>query len=76
VFLLSALLLAMFARIRRGERRRFWLAMLPILCNVVSILISTVTNEIRYLMPTFLLTPVLLLYVFSFEKNDAQAIED
>lgn len=69
VFLLSALLLAMFARIRRGERRRFWLAMLPILCNVVSILISTVTNEIRYLMPTFLLTPVLLLYVFSFEKK-------
>lgn len=70
VFLLSALLLAMFARIRRVERRRFWLAMLPVLCNVVSILISTVTNEIRYLMPTFLLAPVLLLYAFSFEKND------
>jgi len=70
VFLLSALLLAMFARIRRAERHRFWLAMLPVLCNVVSILISTVTNEIRYLMPTFLLAPVLLLYAFSFEKDD------
>jgi hypothetical protein len=64
------LLLAALARIRRGNRRRFLFAMLPVLCNVVSILISTVTNEIRYLMPTFLLAPVLLLYAFSHEKND------
>ncbi len=69
VFLLSVLLLALFARIRRGERGRFWLAMLPVLCNIVSILISTVTNELRYLMPTFLLAPVLLLYAFSFEPK-------
>ncbi len=75
VFLLSALLLAMLARIRRGARRHFWIVMLPVLCNVISILISTVTNEIRYLMPTFLLAPVLLLYIFSFEDTDAPAIE-
>lgn len=57
-FLCCALLLACCAR--KSRRRLF--ALLPIACNMLSIFVATVTNETRYLMPTFLLAPVLLLY--------------
>lgn len=65
-FLTSVLLLALFAR--RGGRRqnRPLVVMLPILCNMLSILISTITNEVRYIMPTLLLAPLILLYDLSF----------
>jgi len=43
-------------------KSRFCLVFLPCLCNTVSIMISTVTNEIRYLLPTFLLAPFFVLY--------------
>lgn len=44
-------------------KSRFCLVFLPCLCNTVSIMISTVTNEIRYLLPTFLLAPFFVLYI-------------
>ena len=36
---------------------------LPSLCNTVSIMISTITNESRYLLPAYMLMPVFFLYV-------------
>jgi len=36
---------------------------LPSACNTVSIMISTITNEERYLLPTFMLMPVFFLYL-------------
>lgn len=36
---------------------------LPSMCNTISIMISTITNEKRYLLPTFVLAPVYFLYI-------------
>ena len=36
---------------------------LPSLCNTFSIMISTITNEKRYLLPMFMLAPVYFLYI-------------
>ena len=38
------------------------LPFLPSLCNTVSIVLSSTTNETRYLLPTFLLAPCLILF--------------
>ena len=39
------------------------LVFLPTLCNTFSIIISTITNETRYLLPTFIMTPFYILYI-------------
>ena len=39
------------------------LVFLPTLCNTFSIIISTITNEIRYLLPTLIMTPFYILYI-------------
>lgn len=73
-FLTSVLLLALFARaeIRPKKIHRF-IVLLPMLCNMLSILISTVTNEVRYMMPTLLLTPLILLYYLSCPISEVRA---
>lgn len=48
------------AKYRQKNRR--WLVFLPCLCNTVSIMISTVTNETRYILPSFMLLPFFILY--------------
>ncbi len=39
------------------------LVFLPTLCNTFSIIISTITNETRYLLPSFIMTPFFILYI-------------
>lgn len=48
------LIFAVFACLGRGMLR-YWPVLLPILCNVASIVVAACTNELRYLLPTFLL---------------------
>lgn len=50
---------------------RQYVVFLPSLCNTVSIMISTITNEIRYLLPTFMLLPVYFLYILM-KNRDVQ----
>ena len=38
------------------------LPVLPVLCNTVSIMLSAATNEMRYLLPSFLLAPFFVFY--------------
>ena len=51
--------LAVSARLKLKDSIVF----LPSLCNTVSIMISTITNESRYLLPAYMLMPVFFLYV-------------
>lgn len=51
--------LAVSARLRLKDSIIF----LPSLCNTVSIMISTITNESRYLLPAYMLMPVFFLYI-------------
>ena len=39
------------------------LVFLPTLCNTFSVIISTITNETRYLLPSFIMTPFYILYI-------------
>ncbi|MDR2655145.1 MAG: hypothetical protein LBC56_03600 [Oscillospiraceae bacterium] len=43
--------------------KRHWAVFAPVACNMISVAISTITNETRYLLPTFALFPFLLMYV-------------
>ena len=54
VFYLAAMALVFFCQSGRGMLRR-WPALLPVGCNIVSVVVAASTNEIRYLLPTFLL---------------------
>lgn len=63
VFLLAWLWLLVRELWDRRMRRTLWPVFLPVLLNVVSIAISTVTNELRYLLPTTLLCPILTVYI-------------
>lgn len=54
VFYLAALAVAFFCGSGRGMLRR-WPALLPVMCNIASVVVAASTNEIRYLLPTFLL---------------------
>lgn len=62
-----SLLIALFLayRLRRRHKRGALLVCAPVLLNVVSIAISTITNETRYLLPTSLLFPALLFYALT-----------
>ncbi|MDD3409722.1 MAG: hypothetical protein PHY12_02825 [Eubacteriales bacterium] len=61
----------------RGRARMRWIALLPVLGNVASILISTVTNEARYMLPTFLLLPALLSFaaLSPLDRSGEQAVQ-
>ena len=48
---------------------------LPALCNTVSIMISTVTNEMRYLLPTFLIFPFLVLYLLNVHSRTGEEVQ-
>ena len=63
VFLLLWLYLLVDERWSAERKKRGWPVFLPMLLNLVSIAISTVTNELRYLLPTTLLCPLLTLYI-------------
>ena len=52
-----------FLAVRRRLPLLEWLVFLPCACNAFSIMISTATNEIRYLLPTFMAAPFFLLYL-------------
>lgn len=54
VFYLAAMALAFFCGSGR-KMLRSWPALLPVACNVASVIVAASTNEIRYLLPTFLL---------------------
>lgn len=45
---------AFFCGSGRGMLRR-WPALLSVVCNIASVVVAASTNEIRYLLPTFLL---------------------
>ena len=67
-----AVFLACFA-LRKKLDRRDWLVFLPCICNTVSIMISTATNEMRYLLPTFMLAPFFLLFILLRTKRETAA---
>lgn len=60
--------------IRKGLRKEEWLIFLPCLCNTVSIMISTVTNEWRYLLPVFMLAPFFFLFIL-WRTTEREAVE-
>ena len=70
VFLTGLIAFAAAVRWRRRQWRTYWVIVLPILCNMLSIAISTITNEFRYLLPTASLFPFLLLYILSVKQPE------
>lgn len=60
---------------KRREWKSRWIVLAPVLCNLISIAISTVTNENRYWYPTVLCLPFLLLYCFLTQPDSAYAGE-
>ena len=69
---LTALVLVLALRLRL--KMKDLLIFLPCFCNVLSICISTITNEIRYLLPSFLLLPFFLLY-FLWKSASVETVE-
>lgn len=65
------LLICMILSANREKKflRRRWAIFLPVAGNIISIAISTVTNETRYLLSTFVLTPFLILYILASEAD-------
>lgn len=55
-------LLAVGRSMNRRSLRRRWIVLIPVAANIVSVAISTVTNETRYLFPTYALAAPLILY--------------
>ena len=66
----ALLLLILLARIR--PRPRDLLFFLPCLCNTVSIMISTITNELRYLLPSYLLFPFFFCFLLCKAGRDTE----
>lgn len=72
IFLLVLLMVGVGAVWKKASIARRLVVFAPMLCNVVSIAISTITNETRYLLPTFTLFPMLLLYLVSTSDRFAE----
>ena len=79
---IGLLMAAFFARrhqsgARAIGRRRFGalLALMPILLNALSIAISATTNEIRYLLPTYMLMGPMMLYLLCPPPGDGPATD-
>ncbi|MDD6032250.1 MAG: hypothetical protein PUC47_02015 [Oscillospiraceae bacterium] len=76
IFLLVVLMVGVGAVWKKNTIKRRLIVFAPMLCNVLSIAISTITNEDRYLVPTFALFPVLLLYLICTSDRPAAAAEE
>lgn len=68
--LLYMLFIAAAAAWSRRTWRAGWPVFLPVLGNVASIAVSTITNEIRYLLPTYALFVPLLVYILCGHAED------
>ncbi len=67
---LTIILLSSFLVFWRGKQIKMnWIVFVPILLNVLSIAVSTITKELRYLLPTVTLFPPLLFYVIASGKR-------
>lgn len=64
------LLLLGFAALGLRRLARTWPLMLPVLCNLGSVLIASATNEDRYLLPTYLLAMVSVLLAVAAARDD------
>lgn len=62
------LLLALWVMRKKIDAARVLPVFLPFACNALSIAVSTITNEGRYLLPSFALFLPLLLYILSSKK--------
>ncbi|MBR6789594.1 MAG: hypothetical protein IKM31_01855, partial [Oscillospiraceae bacterium] len=63
MFLLVLLMVGVGACWKKGSVKKRMIVFAPMICNAVSIAISTITNETRYLLPTHTLFPVMILYL-------------
>ena len=63
------LMLMGFAAIGLRRLARTWPLMLPVLCNLGSVLIASATNEDRYLLPTYLLAVPSILFAVAAAKD-------
>lgn len=72
VFYLMALMVA-FVSIGRKGMLRYWPVLLPILCNIASVVVAASTNEIRYLLPSFVLAmPTILFLVVQMQQQQSE----
>ena len=62
-------LLLLYLSIKARLRPKDCAIFLPSVCNTISIMISTITNEERYLLPSFMLMPVYFLYILYKNKE-------
>lgn len=63
IFLLVLMMVGVGANWKKASIGKRLIVFAPVICNAVSIAISTITNETRYLLPTHTLFPVLMLYL-------------
>lgn len=76
IFLLVLLMVGVGAVWKKKEITRRLIVFMPVILNAVSIAISTITNEERYLVPTFTLFPVLLLYLLASQPGPEDGSHD
>ena len=63
VILLTILFSAVLILWKGKKVKMSWIVFIPVLANVLSIAVSTITKEMRYLMPTVTLFPPLIFYI-------------
>lgn len=69
------LMLMGFAALGLRRLARTWPLMLPVLCNLDSVLIASATNEDRYLLPTYLLAVPSILFAAAAANDRCAARE-
>lgn len=69
ISLLILLLTSIFVFWRGKKIKISWIVFIPVLANVLSIAISTITKEQRYILPTFTLFPPLFFYIITSGKQ-------
>ncbi|WP_394965820.1 hypothetical protein [Candidatus Allofournierella excrementigallinarum] len=69
------LMLMGFAALGLRRLARTWPLMLPVLCNLGSVLIASATNEDRYLLPTYLLAVPSILFAVAAANDRCAARE-
>jgi hypothetical protein len=70
IFQLLILIAASLILLKKGRKKYFWLLAIPVLANSVSIAISAVTNEVRYLQPMALLFGPIMLQMVVWARQD------
>ena len=58
-----------FAALGLRRLARTWPLMLPVLCNLGSVLVASATDEDRYLLPTYLLAVPSILFAVAAAKD-------